>query len=235
MADTTTSPLRSLAANAALPRPAAHPRIRMLAGAAEARRAAEQIFADARREQVVCLPGTAGGERVEWLHAVVDQALRRNVQTRRLATLSSLTDVELGYLREAAARGLHARVLQEMATPYLIVDRRVALVFFGRQEVSDRVALVTEPVTVGLFAEMFERDWLIAADLPDGSAGPGTSLSVRQREIANLLAGGHTDESVARRLGVSVRTVRAEVAAIRDALGSVSRFQAGVRYAALRR
>jgi DNA-binding NarL/FixJ family response regulator len=57
-------------------------------------------------------------------------------------------------------------------------------------------------------------------------------LTPRQAEIVRLLARGALDESIARQLQVSVRTVRAEVAAILSELGAASRFEAGVRYGA---
>lgn len=60
------------------------------------------------------------------------------------------------------------------------------------------------------------------------------ALSGRQRRIAGMLAAGALDETIARRLGVSVRTVRAEIAEILVVFRAVSRFQAGSRYAVWR-
>jgi DNA-binding NarL/FixJ family response regulator len=46
-----------------------------------------------------------------------------------------------------------------------------------------------------------------------------------------MLADGYTDEATARRLGVSIRTVRRNTAELMTLLGARSRFQAGI-YAA---
>lgn len=46
--------------------------------------------------------------------------------------------------------------------------------------------------------------------------------------IAKLLTEGHTDEVVARRMGMGVRTCRRHIAELMDELGVKSRFQAGV-------
>jgi DNA-binding NarL/FixJ family response regulator len=54
-------------------------------------------------------------------------------------------------------------------------------------------------------------------------------LTSRQRQVAALLATGIGDEAIAASLGVSVRTVRSDVAALLDTLGVRSRFAAGVR------
>ena len=48
------------------------------------------------------------------------------------------------------------------------------------------------------------------------------------REVVTLLARGLKDDAIARRLGVSVRTVRRLISATIDDLQADSRFQAGV-------
>jgi len=57
-------------------------------------------------------------------------------------------------------------------------------------------------------------------------------LTPRQHVIAALLGDGCTDEDIAERLTLSVRTVRYEVAKLLEALEVKTRFAAGVRYAA---
>lgn len=61
--------------------------------------------------------------------------------------------------------------------------------------------------------------------------GVGTlgELTPRQRQVVALLMNGLADEAIAETLGVSVRTVRGDVAALLDMLGVRSRFAAGAR------
>ena len=56
-------------------------------------------------------------------------------------------------------------------------------------------------------------------------------LTTRQRAVAELLRRTRTDEEVAESLGISLRTVRGEVATIIRVLGAANRFDAGARYA----
>jgi DNA-binding CsgD family transcriptional regulator len=56
-------------------------------------------------------------------------------------------------------------------------------------------------------------------------------LTARQRVVAKQLEEGCTDEEIAEQLGVSVRTVRYEVARLLEILDVTTRFAAGVRYA----
>ncbi|MFK0169623.1 helix-turn-helix transcriptional regulator [Streptomyces sp. NPDC090306] len=59
-----------------------------------------------------------------------------------------------------------------------------------------------------------------------GEGGP--TPTGRERLVLQLLADGHLDEGIARRLNVSVRTCRRIIAALMDRLDARSRFQAGV-------
>jgi DNA-binding NarL/FixJ family response regulator len=58
---------------------------------------------------------------------------------------------------------------------------------------------------------------------------PPADLTPRQRQVVALLGTGAGDDAIASALGVSVRTVRSDVARILDSLGVQSRFAAGVR------
>ncbi|MET7679216.1 helix-turn-helix transcriptional regulator [Streptomyces sp. NPDC005423] len=54
----------------------------------------------------------------------------------------------------------------------------------------------------------------------------------RERQVLELLAAGHLDESIARQLNISIRTCRRIIASLMDRLEARSRFQAGVIAAA---
>ena len=61
---------------------------------------------------------------------------------------------------------------------------------------------------------------------------PRTGQPSTERDVLRLLAQGHTDEAVAARLGLSVRTVRRVVKDMLDRTGARSRFELGVRASA---
>jgi DNA-binding NarL/FixJ family response regulator len=67
-------------------------------------------------------------------------------------------------------------------------------------------------------------------DKPGGTLEPaGPELSSRQWRIVTLLATDTRDDAIAETLGVSVRTVRADIADLLDQLGVRTRFAAGLR------
>jgi DNA-binding NarL/FixJ family response regulator len=76
---------------------------------------------------------------------------------------------------------------------------------------------------------LFEQVWENATPL--GVAQPHVRQNLTRQDAAllRLLSQGDTDEVVARKLGVSVRTVRRMASELMAELGARSRFQAGVR------
>ncbi|CAO0830728.1 Helix-turn-helix transcriptional regulator OS=Streptomyces microflavus OX=1919 GN=HUT09_15840 PE=4 SV=1 [Streptomyces microflavus] len=56
---------------------------------------------------------------------------------------------------------------------------------------------------------------------------PRTPLTAVQHSIARLLAEGHVDEVVARKMGISVRTCRSHIAKLMQTLGATSRTHLG--------
>jgi DNA-binding CsgD family transcriptional regulator len=87
-------------------------------------------------------------------------------------------------------------------------------------------------VTSGPCIEAAWHYWEAALDSSypaRGSVPPPADLTPRQHQIVALLAADLGDDAIAEALGVSVRTVRSDVAAILSALGVRSRFAAGLR------
>jgi DNA-binding CsgD family transcriptional regulator len=115
---------------------------------------------------------------------------------------------------------------------------RAAAIFDGSQAVLlDSAA--TEPgascvrveVVVRFLLDVFEHQWDAATPVDRGEPGYAEAADDLQQSIAALMARGFTDEVMARKLGMSVRTTRRHIAALMQDLGAVSRFQAGARAA----
>ncbi|MFI9273549.1 LuxR C-terminal-related transcriptional regulator [Kitasatospora sp. NPDC052896] len=111
----------------------------------------------------------------------------------------------------------------------LIIDEALALI---PAPGAVRVTVVRHPVVVRQLALFFEAAWAQGAHPRESVLIPGTEVELKQR-IVRMLAEGAKDETVARRLGISLRTCRRHIAEILEQLGASSRFQAGVRAATL--
>jgi DNA-binding CsgD family transcriptional regulator len=109
-----------------------------------------------------------------------------------------------------------------------IVDRRSVLL--QGPVVDDEPTVMAVSSTPCLEAAWRYWEAAIASSFPagDGVATLG-DLTPRQRQVVALLASGVGDEAIATSLGVSVRTIRSDVAGLLDLLGVRSRFAAAVR------
>ena len=85
----------------------------------------------------------------------------------------------------------------------------------------------TDPWIVDFLCRTFTAIWESALPLDHARLGRRKVLSGEERELLTLLAAGLTDEAVARRLGVSMRTVQRKVQSLQRSVGAVSRFQLG--------
>jgi DNA-binding NarL/FixJ family response regulator len=84
---------------------------------------------------------------------------------------------------------------------------------------------------VRYLVDLFNQLWEGAAPYDVAEPGYADVTDSLHQSIARLMAEGLTDDVVARRLGMSVRTCRRHIAALLRDLDSVSRFQAGVQAA----
>ena len=67
---------------------------------------------------------------------------------------------------------------------------------------------------------------LVASHAVDKTAGPDTALTPREIQVLGLLAEGASNKSIARRLGISVHTVKFHVASLIDKFEAIGRTDA---------
>jgi DNA-binding NarL/FixJ family response regulator len=89
--------------------------------------------------------------------------------------------------------------------------------------------VTTSQILVDGVHSLFRAVWDAAVDLETYLRGDVPHLDARGRMILEALGWGLTDESAAKRLGVSLRTYRRRVAELMAELEADSRFQAGLR------
>ncbi|MCX5388055.1 DNA-binding response regulator [Streptomyces sp. NBC_00083] len=195
---------------------------------------AGHLFAGARHEFLVAAadPGT-------W-SAGVNTAFRAGLRPGRapdgpvlhkLYTPQALPDAHAERrLARMAATGADIRICAApLAQETIILDRRTAILA-GTPAVGTRTyTVIRSPDVVAGLRSLVRAAWATSPDLDEHLRRRPAELGEEARRILRMLGAGHTDESAARLLGMSLRTYRRRVADLMDALGATSRFQAGAR------
>ncbi|MCX3061378.1 helix-turn-helix domain-containing protein [Streptomyces beihaiensis] len=140
--------------------------------------------------------------------------------------------VTSAYIRAVCAAGAEVRTTDQLIDRMVIYDREA--VFLPEQGVEGRTPgaiLVREPTLVTFLCKLYDHLWTRASvfnpDVAEAEDAAHVADDVK-RSMIKLMAQGHKDEMVARRLGMSVRTCRRHISEIMEDLDSASRFQAGV-------
>jgi DNA-binding CsgD family transcriptional regulator len=134
----------------------------------------------------------------------------------------------LEIVRQWAEIGENVRLLPSPPTRLIVFGSQAALipVEWGRQPT--RRVVVRTPGVVEAMRHFFDILWRQAAPLPGSD---DTRHLGGRGQVLRMLAAGAKDETIARQLGVSLRTVRRRVADLLGELDATTRFQAGVEAA----
>jgi DNA-binding CsgD family transcriptional regulator len=139
----------------------------------------------------------------------------------------------LAWVQAWADAGETVRLMTEDLPAVGVFGSEIALVSATWGVESAGTLLVRAPALVALVRNLFDQYWARGTPLPTTGAGPGAAAQDvdEVRRVLELLQLGLKDESIARQLGVSLRTVRRRVAGVMDDLGATTRFQAGMEAA----
>ena len=151
-----------------------------------------------------------------------------------LSPVALATEEGREHLRQVSAKGAQARIsASPLPHETIIIDRRV-VILAGQDSPAGREYTVTSsPALVGGVHALFQAAWEAATEYRAYLTGDLPQVDADGRVILRALGDGLTDESAARRLGLSLRTYRRRVAELMSKLDADSRFQAGLRAAEL--
>lgn len=134
------------------------------------------------------------------------------------------------YLEAVVALGHRVRIMASIPLLLVVIDGQTAVVPSVGPTGAIGAHVVHSSSLTAPAATLFQRLWNEGTPYDrhvTSANGQHDGISEeRMREVAVLMAGGMKDEAVARRLGVSDRTVRRIVFAMSEYLGADSRFQA---------
>lgn len=189
-----------------------------------------ELLCVARTEVAHADPGdeTDGSQETDLIAPEI-KAAERGVAVRTLYPPASLVSEAT---RRAVGIQIRAGIsvrAAAMPAKLTIVDRRVAVLTDHRDHGGRHTLLLRDGLLVYALHSLFEMAWTRARDASSLLAGETTIGEVNNEELLmlQLLGEGLKDELVAKRLGISVRTVRRKVGDLLHRLRAKSRFQAG--------
>ncbi len=132
------------------------------------------------------------------------------------------------YLEWLTRHGFEVRTTPALPSRMVIFDRKIAVLPMSSDDSRQGAVVLYGRASITAFCSLF--DWIWERAIPvEAHTGRRDEVSVAlEMEAIWLLAQGYTDETVAKRLGVSPRTSRRIVESLMQRLGARSRFQAGV-------
>lgn len=155
--------------------------------------------------------------------------LVRGIRMRTVYQNSFVNDApSASYARWLVEQGAEVRIALLLKPRMIIYDRATAVLAMDTDNTAAGAIVVSGGGVLAALCELFERVWDGAGVLGAPRADDNDELTAQERAVLKLLAEGHTDEVVARKLGVSVRTERRITAGIMSRLRARSRFGAGV-------
>lgn len=162
-----------------------------------------------------------------------EELLRKRVTTKLLCLDSIRTNaVASAYEHAMSAGGAQVRLAPALPIRLAIVDRTFAVLPFDHASPAEGAVVTRAPGLVAACCELFDRYWEAATPLEDSRPyDEATGLTDSEAELLRILSAGFTDEAAAKRLGISVRTVKRRMERLMRRLEAGSRFEAGVRAA----
>jgi DNA-binding CsgD family transcriptional regulator/DNA-binding transcriptional ArsR family regulator len=204
-----------------------------LIGLDEIRDRIETLALNLKDEIMTFAPG--GGHKAESIEASKphdERLLSRGIRMRT-TYLDSVrnSQVTLDYVTWLTALGGEVRTVPELPTRMIIFDRAAALIPVSSGDSASGAVVLTGQGTLDALCALFDSVWAQARPLcaPPESVRNDDGLTAQEATVLRLLAQGHTDEAIAKRLGVSPRTARRVSADLMERLDARSRFEFGVR------
>ncbi|CAM5615422.1 hypothetical protein GCM10010329_18750 [Streptomyces spiroverticillatus] len=198
--------------------PEQRPALTVLTGKDQIDPALDRAASQARTEVLTIQPG--GARKPKTLaDALVRSAsaIEHNVRIRTLYQHSIRFSYGVYAYAERLPPHCEIRTVEQRVDRLMIFDDTSA---FVPASPGPEVALhIHHPDLIRYFTDVFEHHWRYAVPLTDPLPHHTTTI---RRTIARLLIEGNTDEAIAHRLGLNIRTCRAHIAKLATSLGGTT-------------
>ncbi|MBD0741841.1 helix-turn-helix transcriptional regulator [Streptomyces sp. CBMA152] len=210
---------------------AASPGVEQLIGLDEIRDCLARLTRGLSVEAMTFAPGGAQPAQAMAAARPLNKDLLERGVAMRTVYLSSVRNDQptVEYVNWLAELGGQVRTVPELPTRMIIFDHTTAVIPVTSDDSAAGAVVLTGQGTLTALCALFESVWATAQPLGEVAAKDTHGLRPQEATTIALLAQGHTDEAIAKRLGVSQRTARRIATELMERLGARSRFEAGVR------
>ncbi|KAA2261690.1 response regulator transcription factor [Solihabitans fulvus] len=190
----------------------------------------ERLVAGVMHEVTMLVPTYVPGS-FEFATQVAEAVLRRGASFRAIWCAEfTMAPPVLAHARWLGQRGCAPRAAQVVPTRAVVMDGTVAVLL----DDIEAPRVLRGARAVESLRKLASGLWATSVEVGEVARQARIDVPRQRYEVVlRLLAEGLTDDAVANRIGVSVRTVRNDVASAMAGLDARSRFQAGVRAAQL--
>src|SRR3984957_2242530 len=191
-----------------------------------------KVAADASREEIAVLrPGARDGVDLESFLQLGPVLAARGVTVRLICEHRSRADFATRTkIKRLIDSGAKVSTISHVPRAAVVFDRSLA-VLLTAADAGPAASGVRSGHVVQFLTDMFGYLWDAATPVESFESGYSEVTDDLQLAIVNLMAKGFTDEVLARKLGMSVRTCRRHIGTVMRDLNAASRFQAGARAA----
>ncbi|MFD9410714.1 LuxR C-terminal-related transcriptional regulator [Streptomyces sp. NPDC059989] len=209
--------------------------VERLEGIDQIRDRIEELTLACERSLVTLAPGGHQTSENRKASRPLSESLReRGVDVRTIYLDSIYNDpATLEHARWLVELGSDVRTVASLPTRMIIFDGEAAILPMDPEDSGTGAHLFRGRGLLASLSELFQLVWERAAPITTArrqrTSTDSQGLTSQERAVLRLLGEGLTDEGVARKLGVSVRTGRRITADLMGRLGAKSRFQAGLR------
>ncbi|MGW5775724.1 helix-turn-helix transcriptional regulator [Streptomyces sp. NPDC003863] len=207
------------------------PHSERLTGIDQIRDGLAALTRETREEVMTFAPdGPQRPEHIEAAKPLNQELFDRGVRMRTVYLNSARNSPHtLQYVSWLSKLGGEVRTVPTLPTRMIVFDRKTAVIPVNSNKSAEGAVVLTGQGTLTALCALFDGVWNDARPLNEESKADEQGLTDQQATVVVLLAAGHTDETIAKRLGVSPRTARRLASELMTRLGARSRFEAGVR------
>ncbi len=184
-----------------------------------------QMLRTSRGDMLWLRPDAWAMPRESAVSQVLAEAMAGGRKSRAIYPVRALNEAP-DVLRTRARLGEQIRVISELPTRMFILGDAHAVLPEPLGYADEPRVHIRQRSVVAALTYWFEALWATATPVP--ALDTGEARPDLRRFLLEQLVAGAQDEAIARKLGISLRTVRRRIAALMTELGVDTRFQAGV-------